>query len=244
MIDFSFLGFTVRKVPTRDGSDAYRVNVPFMIGDSPAEIYVQTIGGQVRFFDEAFNLHTILALGYQMNDKRWESLAKALNNTGVKLLPSGAIELFAPVNEAPAAFATYLKAMTCVDSWINLPQKSQKNREELITLASIGFRRKYPKKEIIYKPMVNMPGRSISFDLLVNESTYVDVLFVENVWNFVRKVGHMFTHHPRYNVLGVVEDFSNQTQAISEKKAAGSFVPINLLSEIYPANRSIATVAT
>lgn len=236
MINLDNFGFGVHTVPTRDGSEAYRLHTPFtIIKDFPLEIYVQLIGNRVRFFDEGFNLHSLLAMGIVFDSKsRWSSLKRVVEKRQAILSDHGQIELFAPIESIRIACASYIQTLCDIGDWvIELNSQQKRSKEELIKRALLAFKALKPQDRIIENPVVAMKNeKDIKFDFSINEQEFIDILFPDSVWPFVRKVAHMRIIHPTNTGLGVVEDINNPKQAKIEQKAAGSFVPMICYSRL------------
>lgn len=245
MFTLEDLGIGMHRVPTRDGSVVYRVEMPFLIGhEFPIEIFVQRIGDHLRFFDEGFNLHSLLAYGISFdNETRWRSLNNLFNEQGITLHSNGLVELFAPFDQARPAFATFSLALCRLNDWIEDSLKKSRSKEEMVKKAALAFMKLYPEKKIKYNPYVVMPDRDIKFDLLVNDVKYVDVLFVDGVWNHVRKVASMHLVHPENESIGVLNDIDD-AKSKREKIIAGQLVPTMLLSTLLTsANNSNKQIA-
>lgn len=245
MFTLEDLGIGIHRVPTRDNSVVYRVDMPFLIGhEFPIEIFVQHIGDHLRFFDEGFNLHSLLAYGISFdNESRWRSLNKFFIEQGITLHPNGLVELFAPYDQARSAFATFSLALCRLNDWIEDSIKKNRSKEEVVKKAALAFMKLYPENQITYNPSVIMPDRDLKFDLLVNNVKYVDVLFADGVWSHVRKVASMHIVHPKNESIGVLNDIDD-IKSKREKIIAGQFVPTMLLSTLLTsANNSDKQIA-
>lgn len=235
MISLKDLGFEMRPVPTQDGSAVHQLETPFRIcRDAPLEAYVQTFEGEVRFFDEALNLHTLLALGMSFEEEAaWDRLQDVFRGTGVVLHPSGLIEMIAPRERAEEACARYLLALTQLESLVtdkNCPM--DRDRKEYVARAALAFRCLLPEAEMECFPVVQTASGAISFDLRV-DGRYVDVLSVDAVRSHVGKVEALRRERPDVQTLAVIIDVGDeQGRAAAEMEAIGGAVPVMLLSEL------------
>lgn len=235
MISLKDLGFEMRPVPTRDGSAVHQIDTPFRLAeDAPLEAYVQMFEGEVRFFDEGLNLHTLLSLGMSFEEEAaWDCLQNAFQGTGVVLHPSGQIEMIAPRERAEEACARYLLALAQLESLVtdkNCPMDC--DRKEYVARASLAFRCLLPKAEMECFPVMKTANGAISFDLRV-DGRYVDVLFVDAVRSHVGKVEALRGERPDVQTLALIIDEADASgRAVAEKDAIGGAVHAMLLSEL------------
>ena len=233
MLCLNDLGFEMRPVPTRDGSAVHQLETPFQIcRDAPLEAYVQTSEGEVWFFDEGLNLHTLLSLGMSFEEEAaWGRLQDAFRGTGAVLHPSGQIEMIAPRERTEEACARYLLALTQLESLVtdkNCPMDS--DRKEYVARAALALRCAFPEAEMECFPVLQTSGGEISFDLRV-DGRYVDVLSVDAVHTHVGKVEALRIERPDVQTLAVVIDEADASgRAVAEKDAIEGAVPVTLLS--------------
>lgn len=235
MLCLNDLGFGMRQVPTRDGSTVHQIDTPFRLAeDAPLEAYVQTFEGEVRFFDEGLNLHTLLSLGMSFEEEAaWNRLQDSFRGTGVVLYPSSQIEMIAPRERTEEACARYLLALTqlvsllagkdCPVDW---------DRKEYVARAALAFRCLLPKAEMECFPVMRTTDGEISFDLRVDDR-YVDVLSIDAVRSHVGKVEALRLERPDVQTLAVVIDEADASERVAaEMEAIGGSVPAMLLSEL------------
>lgn len=229
------LGCGMRQVPTRDGSTVYQVDTPFTIAqDAPLEVYVQMLEGQVRFFDDGLNLHTLLSLGVCFDDEsKWRSLQNVFAGTKACLHPSGLIEMYAPRERAEESFARYLLALSQLEFWVaNEAFRVKRNKTAYVARAALAFQGVFPKAKIEYSPKIQTARREVVFDLHVDDQ-YVDVPFVDSVWSHVRKVGGLRIERPETRTMAVINDVADAPRkAAQERDVIGVFVPAMLLSSL------------
>ena len=229
------LGFGMRQVPTRDGSAVHQIDTPFRLAeDAPLEAYVQTFEGEVRFFDDGLNVHTLLALGVSFEDESsWNRLQDSFQGTGVVLHPSGQIEMIAPRERTEEACARYLLALTQL---VSLPAgkncPTECDRKEYVARAALAFRCLLPKAEMESFPALQTARGAISFDLRV-DGRYVDVLSVDAVPSHVEKIESLRRERPDEQTLAVVIDEADASgRAVAEMKSIEGAIPVALLSEL------------
>lgn len=235
MLCLNDLGFGMRQVPTRDGSTVHQIDTPFRLAeDAPLEACVQTFEGEVRFFDEGLNLHTLLSLGMSFEEEAaWGRLQDAFRGTGAVLHPSGQIEMIAPRERTEEACARYLLALTQLESLVtdkNCPMDS--DRKEYVARAALAFRCLLPKAEMESFPALQTARGAISFDLRV-DGRYVDVLSVDAVPSHVGKIESLRRERPDEQTLAVVIDEADASgRAVAEMKSIEGAIPVALLSEL------------
>lgn len=235
MLCLNDLGFEMRPVPTRDGSAVHQIDTPFRLAeDAPLEAYVQMFEGEVRFFDEGLNLHTLLSLGISFEEEAaWDRLQDVFRGTGVVLHPSSQIEMIAPRERTEEACARYLLALMQLESLVtdkNCPM--DRDRKEYVARAALAFRCLLPEAEMECFPVVQTASGAISFDLYVG-GRYVDVLSVDAVRSHVEKIKVLRRERPDVQTLAVVIDAADASgRAVAEKDAIGGAVHAMLLSEL------------
>lgn len=235
MFSLEDLGLGLRKVPTRDGSTVFKIDTPFeIIEGAPLEVYVQLLEGQVRFFDDGLNLHTLLSVGVCFDDDaKWGSLQRLFSGSGVCLYPSGIIEMYSPRKRLIESFARFLLALTKLESWVvDDGLRPKKDKKAYVTRAALAFKSIYPSEEIVYDPKIKIPHHRIKFDLSVGEM-YVDVPFVGSALNHVKKVGNLRHTLPNSRTMAIINDFGGKAdKAVEERDWVGVFVPAMLLSSL------------
>ena len=156
MFTLENLGFSLVQVPTRDRSIAYRIDTPFKITEgAPLEIYAQLLEGQVRFFDDGLNLHTLLSLGVCFNDDhKWKSLQNIFSERGIQLHPSGSIETYTTFENATTAFSNLLRSLLKLESWItNEALKPKKNKRRIYWSIYLRLPKDIPSSKKLYNPL-------------------------------------------------------------------------------------------
>lgn len=240
------LGFGMRQVPTRDGSTVYQVDTPFKIAqDAPLEVYVQMLEGQIRFFDDGLNLHTLLSLGVCFEDEaKWRSLQNLFAGAETCLHPSGLIEMYAPRDRAEESFARFLLSLSQLEFWVaNEAFKVKRSKKEFVARAALAFQGVFSEAQIEYSPKIQTSRREVSFDLRVDDK-YVDVPFVDSVWSHVRKVGGLRIERPETRTMAVINDVADASKkAAQERDVIGVFVPAMLLSSLEASARKQAGAA-
>lgn len=235
MFSLEDLGLGLRQVPTRDGSTVFKIDTPFeIIEGAPLEVYVQLLEGQVRFFDDGLNLHTLLSIGVCFDDEsKWDSLQRLFSGSGVYLYPSGIIEMYSSRKRLVESFARFLLALTKLESWVTDDGlRPKKDKQIYVARAALAFKSIYPEEEVVYNPKIKIPHHRMKFDLSVG-GMYVDVPFVGGALSHVRKVGNLRRNLPNSRTMAVINDLDGRVdKAVEERNWVGVFVPAMLLSSL------------
>ena len=111
------IGFTCH--PLNDDGSVAMIDTPFTFADGDdIPVFVETIAGQVRFFDDGNVMLHLRGRGVSMNDSRQTRfLRKLAESNGLKLNDMGEMEIWARSTDAPMAFAKYISAMVAVTAW-------------------------------------------------------------------------------------------------------------------------------
>jgi hypothetical protein len=101
-----------------DGSIAM-IDTAFAFDDGDGiPVYLEKIGGQVRFFDDGETILHFYGRGVKIDSAKKTRFIKNIAATnGVTLTDMGVLEIWAPESQAPSAFASYMSAMVGLTGW-------------------------------------------------------------------------------------------------------------------------------
>lgn len=101
-----------------DGSIAM-IETSFTFDDGEAvPVFLEKNGGQVRFFDDGGTIMHFLGRGVRLDDHKRTRFIKSMAATnGVTLSEIGELEIWAPEDQAPAAFAKYIGTLMGLAGW-------------------------------------------------------------------------------------------------------------------------------
>jgi hypothetical protein len=114
---FEFLGFGYE--PIVDDGSIGMINTPFRFEDGDSiPVYVEQEGTQIRFFDDGDMVIRLMGLGVRIDDESDTGFIDTLiSPAGAALSKVGEIEVWVPIDEAPAGFARYISAMLAMVRW-------------------------------------------------------------------------------------------------------------------------------
>jgi hypothetical protein len=103
---------------SEDGSVAM-IQTPFAFPDGDGiPVFVEKLGGQVRFFDDGGVLMHFRGKGVLLDDQRKTRFVRNLGEpNGVTLNEMGELEIWARSEEATVAFAKYISTVLALSNW-------------------------------------------------------------------------------------------------------------------------------
>jgi hypothetical protein len=106
-------------IPLTSAGEVALISTPFTFDDGESlPVFAETVGGQVRFFDDGGVIMHFAGRGVRVDDgRRLRSLGKAAEAHGARLSEVGELEVWATMDEAPAAFARYIGALNQIVAW-------------------------------------------------------------------------------------------------------------------------------
>ena len=113
----SLLGFDCS--PLTESGNVVLVSTPFRFDDGDAvPVFAEIVSDQIRFFDDGHTLMHFIGRGIRIDNKKHASfLSTAAQKNGASFTEAGEIEIWASVNEAPAAFSKYVASLLALTSW-------------------------------------------------------------------------------------------------------------------------------
>jgi len=155
--------------PISDDGNVALIATPFTFDDGDSvPIYVQHVNGQLRFFDDGGVLLHLMGRGMNFEDGRRSKFIKtAAEPHGVSLSDSGELEVWAPIEKAPPAFAGYLSTLLAVTSWERDQRGVGTDMIMLIDEVEMCLRAWKPKAELVAGPeFEGISGQSYKMDFL------------------------------------------------------------------------------
>lgn len=144
-------------LPISDDGSIARIESPFAFDDGDSlPIYVQTFNGQLRFFDDGGVLMHFVGRGMNFDDGRKSRFVRAAAEVnGAVLTESGDVEVWAPIETAPIAFAAYIATLLHISSWEREQRGTNVDTTVLIDEVAMCLRAWKPEAELIPEPEFN-----------------------------------------------------------------------------------------
>lgn len=112
----AMLGFQLDRVETRDGSEVYRLDTPFLLDNEfPYDIFVEWQDGKLHLFDEGMTWHSIGAMGYRLNEENFKQYRDFMQGNGVTVGDDAVLSLTGLQTDAQDVVAKYLTACVLLD---------------------------------------------------------------------------------------------------------------------------------
>ncbi|CAN7464944.1 DUF1828 domain-containing protein [Acidovorax sp. LjRoot38] len=165
----SLLGFECHPL-TEDGSVA-AISSPFTFEDGDSlPLFVESVNGQVRFFDDGATLMHFIGRGVRIENKRNATfLISAAQRHGGTFNEAGEIEFWAPEAAAPLAFAKYLASLMDIVSWEKDQQGVNTDISVFVEEVGIALRAWKPGAEITKSPpFIGVSGKPYELDYLID----------------------------------------------------------------------------
>lgn len=110
------LGFDLSRVETRDGSEVYRLDTPFLLDNEfTFDIFVEWQDGKLHLFDEGLTWHSIGAMGFRLNEENFKRYRDFMQENGVTVGDDAVLSLIGAQMEAHNLVARYLTACVLLD---------------------------------------------------------------------------------------------------------------------------------
>lgn len=112
----AMLGFQLDRVETRDGSEVYRLDTPFLLDNEfTFDIFVEWKDGGLHLFDEGMTWHSIGAMGYRLNEENFKRYRDFMQENGVTVEDDAVLSLNGSQMEAQNLVARFLTACVLLD---------------------------------------------------------------------------------------------------------------------------------
>lgn len=117
MVDqLAMLGFQLDRVETRDGSEVYRLDTPFLLDNEfTFDIFVEWKDGELHLFDEGMTWHSIGAMGYRLNKENFNRYRDFMQENGVTVEDDAVLSLTGLQMDARDVVARFLTACVLLD---------------------------------------------------------------------------------------------------------------------------------
>jgi hypothetical protein len=148
--------------------DAVEVCTPFSFADGdPLELFAQTFGPQVLFFDDGFTLQHLHDAGIRIagNRRRWAPIRDIAAANNVTLTDDGVLETLCAVENPSQGFARMISTLLGIASWEREQAGVSIDAEWFVQEVAFHLQAWKPEAPIIRSPKVKgFSGRTISFD--------------------------------------------------------------------------------
>ena len=112
----AMLGFQLDRVETRDGSEVYRLDTPFLLDNEfPYDIFFEWKDGELHLVDEGMTWHSIGAMGYRLNEENFKRYRDFMQENGVTVGDDAVLNLSGLQTDAQDVVARYLTACVLLD---------------------------------------------------------------------------------------------------------------------------------
>ena len=112
----AMLGFQLDRVETRDGSEVYRLDTPFLLDNEfPYDIFVEWKDGELHLFDEGMTWHSIGVMGYRLNEENFKRYRDFMQGNGVTVGDDAVLSLTGLQTDAQDLVARFLTACVLLD---------------------------------------------------------------------------------------------------------------------------------
>lgn len=117
MVDqLAMLGFQLDRVETRDGSEVYRLDTPFLLDNEfTFDIFVEWKDRELHLFDEGLTWHSIGAMGYRLNKENFNRYRDFMQENGVTVEDDAVLSLTGLQMDARDVVARFLTACVLLD---------------------------------------------------------------------------------------------------------------------------------
>lgn len=204
--------------------DAVEVITPFTFSDGGGiEVFAQTVGSHVHFFDDGFTLMHIHGVGIDLGDtkKRWTPLKNIAQTHGVTLSDKGVFHLLAPIEKASHGFAKLVSTLIDVAAWEREQMGVSQDAASLIDEVAMYLRAWKPTEELIEKPsaIYGRSRRALKFDFQLG-GTFIDAIqpTSQSTGSELRK---MLDLNEETAVMVIVDDRKQPEKAKQEMEIIG-----------------------
>lgn len=170
----SLLGFECS--PITESGDIALISTPFRFDDGDAlPVFVEMIGGMVRFFDDGGTLRHFIGRGVKIENKRHATfLTNAAAKNGAKFTDFGEIEAWSSENEPGLAFSKFMASMLALTAWERDQRGVDTDASAFIEEVAMALRAWKPEASIEEGPMFEgISGRVYRLDFLIDGQAIV-----------------------------------------------------------------------
>lgn len=147
---------------------AVEVITPFTFHDGDGiELFAQTFGPQILFFDDGFTLQHLHDAGIRIgsNKKRWAPLKDIAKSYGVTLTDDGVFETYCLADKASQGFARMVSTLLGIAAWEQEQSGVEIDSAFLVDEVAFHLKAWKPSADFHEKPKVRgFSGRTLTFD--------------------------------------------------------------------------------
>jgi hypothetical protein len=222
--------------------DAIEIVTPFTFSDGDGfEIFAQSIGNKILFFDDGYCLQHMRSVGISIGQgkNRWRSIRAIAEKYQVSLSTDGVLEYLCNAEDASVGFAKTVSAIMEIATWERKEIGVAQDADWFLDEVAMYLRAWKQGKNLIEKPFTNgFSGRSLGCDFEI-EGQYVDAI-QPNSNSAAAEVRKLLDYtsvpsHDRNKVIVVVDDRRNAEAAKQEISLIG------LLASAWPMSKLIET---
>ncbi len=226
--------------PINDDGSVAMIETAFCFEDGDSfPVYVQKIGGQVRFFDDGGVLLHFMGRGLQFENHRRTRFIKAAGEPfGVSLNEIGEFEIWAPADKAPTAFSNYISALVSITSWEKQQVGTQIDIAHFIDEVGLYLRAWKPKANLRPEPQyTGISGNTYTLDFDLDGKAVVAITTHPNsVSSALRKLLDIRSSpaNSKLQTLVVLDDRFDQEAAKRESlvlESVASVLPMTRLQK-------------
>lgn len=159
--------------------EAVEVRTPFTFTDGDSlELFAQTFGSQVLFFDDGFTLQHLHDAGIRIasNKRRWAPLREIASNYGVTLSEDGVFETLCSLDNPSQGFARMISTLLGIAAWEREQAGVSMDADWFVQEVAFYLQAWKPQAHIVKNPKIKgFSGRSISFDFEF-EGQFIDAV--------------------------------------------------------------------
>lgn len=154
--------------PITASGDVVLISTPFRFDDGDAlPVFAETAAGQIRFFDDGQSMMHFIGRGVRLeNGKNTRFMRSAAKEHGAVFNELGEIEVWAPLTDAPSAFARYLNSLLALVSWERDQRGAATDETQFVEEVVMALRAWKPDALLIENPAFEgVSGRAYTLDV-------------------------------------------------------------------------------
>lgn len=202
---------------------AVSIASPFTFPDGDGiEIFAQTHGPQVHFFDDGFTLMHLHSSGITLRDKKhWRPLKAIADIHGTSLSEDGVFETLCSVHNASLGFARLVSTLLAVAAWEREQSGVEQDSAWFIEEVALYLKAWKPSALIIEKPTaIGFSGRPLKFHFQMGNQ-FIDAIQPHGASTGaeLRKIVDLNTAatQPQNEVLVVIDDRGKKAEAAKQE---------------------------
>ena len=202
---------------------AINVATPFTFPDGDGmEIFAQSHGPQVHFFDDGFTLLHLHSVGITLRDKKhWRPLKAIAETHGTSLSDDGVFETLCSAENASLGFARLVSTLLGVASWERDQSGVEQDAAWFVDEVALYLKAWKPGALIIEKPTAKgFSGRPLKFHFQLGNQ-FIDAIQPHGASTGaeLRKIVDLNTAatQPQNEVLVVIDDRGKKAEAAKQE---------------------------